>query len=60
MQFADKAGPDLGLHCPLTESVDTVVYVDKQRMSRSNCTDVYAVQNLHSLQRALVKLSNPC
>ena len=26
---------DLGLHCPLTESVDTVVYVDKQRMSRS-------------------------
>ena len=33
MQFADNAGPDqadLGLRCPLTESTDTVVYVDEQ------------------------------
>ena len=26
------AQADLGLHCPLTESVDTVVYVDKQNV----------------------------
>ena len=46
IQFVDNAGPDqpahqadLGLHCPLTESMDTVVYVDEQRMSRSDCTD---------------------
>ena len=38
MQLADNAGPDAqadrGLHCPLTESMDTVVYVDEQRISR--------------------------
>ena len=36
------AQADLGLHCPLTESVDTVVYVDKERMSRSYCIDAHA------------------
>ena len=47
MQFADNAGPDKayqGLHCPLTESMDIVVYmyVDEQRMSISDCTDANA------------------
>ena len=35
-----NAQADKSLHCPLTESMDTVVYVDEQRMSRSDCTDV--------------------
>ena len=39
MYFADNAGPD---HCPRTESVDTVVYVDEQKMSRVDCTDGHA------------------
>ena len=39
MQFADNAGPDQPVHSrPLTESVDTVEYVDEQRMYRSDCT----------------------
>ena len=43
MQFADSAGTaDLGLRCSLTELIDTVVYVDKQRRSRSDCTDAHA------------------
>ena len=40
---------DLGLRCPLTESndtavesMDTVDYVDKHRMLRSDCMDLYA------------------
>ena len=33
---------DLGVRCPLTESVDTVVYVNEQRISRSDCTDAHA------------------
>ena len=41
---------DLGLSCPLTESVDTVVhvhvYVDNQRMPRSDCMDSYADADL--------------
>ena len=36
MQSADNSDPDqpvqMGLHCPLTESMGTVVYVDKQRI----------------------------
>ena len=43
MQFADNAGRDhpvfaqtnLGLRCPATESMDTVVYADAHRMNRS-------------------------
>ena len=27
------AQADLGLRCPLTESMDTIVYVDEQRVS---------------------------
>ena len=50
MKFAVNAGPDqpmhaqvaLVLHCPLTESVDTIVYVDEQKMPRVVCTDVQA------------------
>ena len=32
---------DLGLCCPLTESVNIVVYVNKQKMPRLDCTDGY-------------------
>ena len=34
------------------ESMDTVVYVDKQRMLRSDCTDVHVDLYLHCLQTA--------
>ena len=51
MQFADNVGPGqpayLGLCCPLTESMDTVIYVYEQRMSRSDCTDVHAHLDFH-------------
>ena len=40
---------DLGLHFQLTESMDTVVYVDKQRVSRPDCMDVHAHLNLRCL-----------
>ena len=55
MQFADNAGSDqpahlaqadLGLCCLFTESLDTVVYVDKLRISRSGCMDVHAHRDL--------------
>ena len=42
MQFADNAGPDQGLRCPLTESMDTAAYVDKHRMLGSDCTVAHA------------------
>ena len=46
-QFVDSSGPDhmqadLGLRCPSTETVDTVVYVDKHKMPRYVCIDAYA------------------
>ena len=52
MQFVDKAGQDQGLCCPLTELMDDVVYIDKQRMVESNSTDVHAELHLslHCLQ----------
>ena len=41
--FSDNAGPDQpALRCPLPESMDTVVYIDGQRMSGSDCTNAYA------------------
>ena len=40
--LADNAGCYLGLRCPLSESVDTVVYVDEQKMPRLDCTDAHA------------------
>ena len=43
MQFADSAGQDqqadLGLHCSLRESMDTVIYLYEQRLSRSDCIE---------------------
>ena len=51
MQFVQNAGPftqaDLGLRCPFTDSIDTVVYVYDQRMSRSARTEVQADLGLH-------------
>ena len=41
---------DQGLHCPLTESVDTVIYVEDQRMLRSDCIDDHADQDLRCPQ----------
>ena len=35
------AQADIGRGCSLTESMDTVEYVDKERMSRANCTDAH-------------------
>ena len=45
MQFLDNAGPDQPVH-PLTESMDTIVYVNEQRILRSDCMDVYTDLNL--------------
>ena len=42
MQFVDNLGPDQGLRCPLIEVMYAVVYVKKQRMSRSDWTDAHA------------------
>ena len=50
MQFTDNAGPDqpahtqadLGLRFPDWRIKDTIVYVDEQRMLRSDCTDAHA------------------
>ena len=45
MQFADNAGPDQPARMQalinLTESMDTVVYFDEQRMLRSECSDAH-------------------
>ena len=55
-QSVDNGGPDvqagLGLCCPFTESMDTVVYVNEQRMSRSDCIDAQADLDLGCLQIA--------
>ena len=47
-----QAQADLGLRCPLTESVDTVVYVDEQKMPRLDCKDAHADLDLHCPQTA--------
>ena len=54
MQFADNAfaQANLGLHCLLTEPTVTVIYVDEQKMLRSDCLDAmliwaYIVHKLH-------------
>ena len=57
MQFVDNAGSDQpahnqGLHGLLTESMDTVVYIAKKKMFRSDCMDcmliwTYAVCKMH-------------
>ena len=33
---------DLGIRSPLTESMNTVVYVDRQKMPRLDCSDAHA------------------
>ena len=61
MQFADNAGPDqpahnaqadLGLPCLLTESMDTIVYVEKQRICRSGSMNAHAHLDLRCLHMA--------
>ena len=55
MQFAGNAGPDQhsnaqadqDLRCPFTVSIDNVVYVNEQRMTRSDCTDAHAHLDRH-------------
>ena len=37
---------DQGIHFPLTESMDTVEYVNEYRMPRSDCMDVHAQLDL--------------
>ena len=44
------AQADQGLHCPLTESMETVVYVNKQRMLRSDCADAHTDLDIHCPQ----------
>ena len=50
VQPVDNAGPDqpAHMHCPLSESMATIVYVEKQRMLRSDCMDVHADLDLHN------------
>ena len=43
---------DLDLCCSLTESVDTVVYVDKQKTPSLGCTDAHVDLDLHCPQFA--------
>ena len=50
MQFADNAGPDQGLRYPLTESI--VVYVDEQKMPRTDCNVMQAYLDLRCPQIA--------
>ena len=51
-RFADNAGPDQGIRCHLTESIDIVIYVDGQKMFRSNSTDAHAQADLRFSQMA--------
>ena len=46
------AQADRGLHCPLTELMDIVVYVDEERMSRPDCTDTHVHLGLCCLHMA--------
>ena len=51
MQLAGNAGPDQPVHmCRLTESMDAKVYVDEQRLRRSDCSDEYADLDHHCSQ----------
>ena len=56
-KFADNAGSDQGLRCPLTESIYIVVYVDEQRMLRSDGTDTPVDLDLRCPQIVLGPLS---
>ena len=54
-QFSDNTSHDkcafaqayLSLQRPLTDSMDTVEYVDQQRMFRTDYTDAHAEMDLH-------------
>ena len=65
MQFADSAGQDqqadLGLHCPLRESMDTVIYLYEQRLSRSDCIEShFPTLYINILNRALFLSGKSC
>ena len=55
MQFAVNTGPDQPVHshnlvcafCPLTKSMDTVLYVEEQKKSRSDSTGAHADVDPH-------------
>ena len=51
------AQTDQGLRCPLTESMDTV-YVDEQRMCRSDCSDAHAHLDIRCLHLSLGPFSH--
>ena len=46
------AQADQGLRCPLTESMDTIIYFDEQKMSRTDDTDAQADRCHHCLLMA--------
>ena len=52
VQYADKAGPDqpADVYWLLTESNDTIVYVDELRIFKSDYMDAHADLNRHCLQ----------
>ena len=50
MQY--NAGPDLGMRCPLAESMNTLVHDDEQKMLRSDCMDAHSDLDLRCLQMA--------
>ena len=52
MLFADNTGLNMGLRCSLTESVDTLAYVDEQKMPKLDCTDAHADLDLRCPQNA--------
>ena len=52
------AQADQDLHCPLTKSMDSVVYVDEQRMIRSDCTDTHADLDYRCLHMTLEPFSH--
>ena len=65
MQFADSAGQyqqaDLGLHCPLRESMDTVIYLYEQRLSRSDSTESpFSTLYINILKGALFLSGKSC
>ena len=45
---------NLGLCCPILASVDTVLYISKQKMPRLDCTNTHADLDLHCPQIAFL------
>ena len=54
------AQADLGLRCPLTESMDILVYVKEQRMLRADCTNANADLDLRCSHMSLRALFPRC